>query len=61
VTYTHRDLCIYLSRLLTAHSKKGHTRLKIWPQVDFGFSHWKFSSSGFGPLGFSHGIDVLVL
>jgi hypothetical protein len=29
-TYTHRDLCIDLSRLLTAVSWEGHTRLKIW-------------------------------
>jgi hypothetical protein len=31
VTQTHRDLCIDLSGSLTAHSKKGHTQLKIWP------------------------------
>ncbi len=32
-TQMNRDLCIDLSRLLTACSKKGHTRLKIWPNT----------------------------
>ncbi len=32
VTQIHRDICIDLSRLLAAHSQKGHTQVKIRPQ-----------------------------
>jgi hypothetical protein len=35
-TLAHRDLCIDLSRLLTAHSLKGHTQLKIQPLKNMG-------------------------